>query len=147
MFHKLEKHTARASVLVVSSLWLGLIVTTPLFDWNWGYDFFSVICHQDSERSWHIDGRALAVCIRCTSIYAGFLVAIFVGTKPNKCLLISSIILTALEFLIAQFLIDLAVARSITGLMLGFASAGCVIEAIEQLTTKVKLERSYLEKL
>jgi uncharacterized membrane protein len=37
------------------------------------YRFFHSICHQLGERSFHILGKPLAVCIRCLSIYAGFL--------------------------------------------------------------------------
>ncbi|MFM8392502.1 MAG: DUF2085 domain-containing protein [Acidobacteriota bacterium] len=36
-----------------------------------GYQSFSIICHQIPERSWQIAGFPLAVCSRCTSIYAG----------------------------------------------------------------------------
>jgi uncharacterized membrane protein len=36
------------------------------------YGAFAVFCHQLPERSYFIDGYQLAVCSRCTGIYAGF---------------------------------------------------------------------------
>ncbi len=39
-----------------------------------GYFFFSGICHQIPERSFHLWGEPLAVCARCSGVYAGFLV-------------------------------------------------------------------------
>ena len=37
------------------------------------YQFFHPICHQVEDRSFHILGEPLAVCIRCSSIYFAFL--------------------------------------------------------------------------
>jgi uncharacterized membrane protein len=36
------------------------------------YQAFSYVCHQQSERSFFIAGEPLAVCARCTGLYAGF---------------------------------------------------------------------------
>jgi len=38
-----------------------------------GYFFFSGVCHQLPERSFHLWGEPLAVCARCSGVYAGFL--------------------------------------------------------------------------
>src|SRR5919108_3827467 len=38
------------------------------------YQFFSRICHQADERSFHVFGAKLAVCARCTGVYVGFLI-------------------------------------------------------------------------
>lgn len=42
------------------------------------YQAFGHVCHQIPERSFFLNGHALAVCSRCTGIYAGFLAAIMV---------------------------------------------------------------------
>jgi uncharacterized membrane protein len=49
------------------------------------YAFFSKVCHQFEERSFHIDGYKLAVCIRCAAIYFGFLLSlILLSFTKNK---------------------------------------------------------------
>lgn len=40
------------------------------------YRTFALICHQRSERSFHWHGFPLAVCVRCTGIYAGALLGL-----------------------------------------------------------------------
>jgi uncharacterized membrane protein len=45
----------------------GFIQTSGLI-----YKAFGFLCHQISERSFHLEGHALGVCARCTGIYAGF---------------------------------------------------------------------------
>jgi uncharacterized membrane protein len=42
------------------------------------YQAFSHLCHQLPERSFFIAGHKLAVCARCTGLYAGFAIAVFV---------------------------------------------------------------------
>ena len=65
---------AVVSVLV----WMSMIIGAPLaLAHGYGgfarviYKAFSPLCHQISDRSFHIDGHAFAVCARCTGIYAG----------------------------------------------------------------------------
>src|SRR5687768_10882494 len=36
------------------------------------YQTFSYLCHQLPERSFHLAGHQLAICSRCTGLYAGF---------------------------------------------------------------------------
>lgn len=36
------------------------------------YEVFHRLCHQQSERSFQLDGHPLAVCHRCAGIYLGF---------------------------------------------------------------------------
>ena len=39
------------------------------------YRTFSFVCHQISERSFHLANRPFAVCARCAGLYAGFAIA------------------------------------------------------------------------
>lgn len=72
-------------VLVVG--WCSLILAAPLFQSYSGqtqslatllYRLFSRICHQLPERSFQLNGYPWAVCIRCSSIYGGFLLGLLV---------------------------------------------------------------------
>jgi uncharacterized membrane protein len=58
-------------LLVAPSLLAAAGVDAPVLV-NGVYQFFRPICHQMDERSWHLLGRAAAVCYRCSSIYFGF---------------------------------------------------------------------------
>lgn len=46
------------------------------------YLSFSTICHQDSERSFHLFGNPLAVCHRCSGIYFGLFLTLLL---PPRC--------------------------------------------------------------
>jgi len=54
--------------------WLVLLVAAPVAPTSIAtllYAAGSFICHQRSERSFHIDAAQLPVCARCLGIYAG----------------------------------------------------------------------------
>ncbi len=63
---------------VVIFIWIFSIVFAPIAE-AYGlaqisipiYRFFSFICHQFADRSFHADGHSFAVCARCFGIYAG----------------------------------------------------------------------------
>src|SRR6185295_6345786 len=40
------------------------------------YRAFGVFCHQRPDRSYFIEGHKLAVCSRCTGLYAGFAITL-----------------------------------------------------------------------
>src|SRR5215510_7810628 len=40
------------------------------------YQGFGVFCHQRPDRSFFIEGHKLAVCSRCTGLYAGFAITL-----------------------------------------------------------------------
>lgn len=42
------------------------------------YGVFSHVCHQFADRSFSLGGEPLAVCVRCTAIYFGFLLTLLV---------------------------------------------------------------------
>src|SRR5687768_17707700 len=63
------------SAIVVLAI-VSLIMMAPLTAGshlaNSIYGGFAVVCHQLPERSYFIFGHKLAVCSRCTGLYAGF---------------------------------------------------------------------------
>src|SRR5688572_31637307 len=65
------------STIVVFAI-VSLIAIAPLTAETHGqlatsiYGGFAVVCHQLAERSYFIFGHKLAVCSRCTGLYAGF---------------------------------------------------------------------------
>src|SRR5437660_11107138 len=71
--------------LAIVSLWVFAIVAAPLAKADGLttvsspiYSFFSFLCHQISDRSFHVEGEQFAVCSRCFGVYFG-LVAGFAG--------------------------------------------------------------------
>lgn len=73
------KYPLTIVILAVVS-WCGGIVLAPLVaDTVVGavlYRFYAVVCHQFESRSFFIGGNPVAVCARCTGIYAGFLIGL-----------------------------------------------------------------------
>jgi uncharacterized membrane protein len=74
-----------AAVMAGTLVWLGLIAAAPwllvrgqIAGAALVYAGFSAICHQLPERSFRLWGQPLAVCARCTGIYAGFLAGLLV---------------------------------------------------------------------
>ena len=69
--------------LIASSVvfvWAGVIVAAPLLKAGGIisistplYSFFSILCHQIPDRSFHIAGEPFAVCSRCSGVYFGLL--------------------------------------------------------------------------
>lgn len=95
------------------------------------YLFFSKVCHQNEERSFHLLSHKLGVCSRCVWIYIGF----FLGTsfyplkyKLNNTSLPSlSYLFAASSILLLDVLFDTIgifpntfFSRSVTGFLLGF---------------------------
>jgi uncharacterized membrane protein len=108
-------------------------VAAPIFHLPSLYQLFSMLCHQQPARSWHIHGEPLAVCIRCASLYFGFLAGLLVLRTPNLRWLKLAIAATAVEWALALVVLDLAVLRSVTGLLLGGVAAPFVIAGVEQM--------------
>lgn len=82
--HVSQDGVRRAQVLMwggaaaLMLVWMGMIVLAPWAEAH-GYHAlaatiyraFDPLCHQISERSFHLEGHAFAVCARCTGLYAG----------------------------------------------------------------------------
>lgn len=130
------KENAYTALLAGATLWCLSIVAAPLVGAGPAsavYQFFSLICHQDPGRSWHILGEPLPVCIRCASIYFGFLASLWLGSPANTRWLRISILLMFTEFVIAHLWIDAAVLRSVSGIVVGAAAAPFVRKGIEEI--------------
>jgi hypothetical protein len=122
-----------ALLLAGSTLWCLAILAAPLFGPSWLYEFFSKMCHQDATRSWHLFGHQLPVCIRCASIYFAFTVSLWAGLKPNARWLRASFAIMAAEFILARLVLDAAVLRSLSGILVGLSAAPFVRQGVEEL--------------
>jgi uncharacterized membrane protein len=127
------KNKTVVALLTGSTLWCLAIVAAPLFHLPWLYELFSRICHQDASRSLHLAGEPLAVCIRCTSIYFAATAAIWLGLKSSVRWLRVSIVLMLCEFVFARLVLDSAVLRSMTGILIGLSAAPFVRQALEEI--------------
>jgi uncharacterized membrane protein len=125
------------ALLAAATLWCISIVAAPLLGLSWVYSLFSRICHQDPSRSWHLAGEPLAVCIRCTSVYFGFTVSLWLGVKANVRWLRLSILLMVCEFVVARLILDTEFLRSVSGVLVGLSAAPFVKEAIEEIRETV----------
>lgn len=143
-----------AIVLLGTCAWCALILLAPLLaasssPWaEYLYRFFRPICHQRAERSFFLFSEQLAVCVRCSSVYAGFLLGLIIypwlrrldcPRIPSRWLLLVVFVPVALE--VATEWIGLyqstVVTRSLTGGALGailsFFILPTVLEAVHQL--------------
>jgi uncharacterized membrane protein len=125
------------TVLVIgATLWCLAIIGAPLLHWTPLYLFFSTICHQLPDRSWHIHGEPLALCIRCTSISFGFLAGLLAFTHPNVSWFRWALAITVGQWLLAMTLIDSEVLRALSGLLLGATAAPIIRLGIGQMITE-----------
>jgi uncharacterized membrane protein len=112
------------------------------------YSFYSHVCHQLNSRSFHIADEKLGVCIRCTSLYFGFLVgliciAIFKKVQshriPQKRFLLLCILLLLFDvgFRVTGIFAGNEWTRIVSGVLFGICAAWYIlpllIEAITQL--------------
>src|SRR5438552_1508774 len=122
-----------AALLAGSTLWCLCIISAPLLGLSWVYEFFSRICHQDPARSWRIFGEALPVCIRCASIYFAFTVSLWLGLRTNVRWLRIAVVIMLCEFVIARLVIDSALLRSVSGVLVGLSAAPFVAQGVEEI--------------
>lgn len=137
-------------------IWCFLIVLAPLlaakghtFTSGLVYFGFSKVCHQMASRSFFLFGHQLAVCSRCTGIYAGFLISslaffpIYFILKKEKITRISAgFFWTALVFLTADFLSGYTalnntfLSRFLSGFFIGIIAVFFVLPPIMQIGEK-----------
>jgi len=111
------------------------------------YRGFSKVCHQIPERSFFIAGHPLAVCARCTGLYAGFtatlLVYPLVGSlkrtiaPARKWLLLATLPL-AIDFSLTFFGIweNTHSSRLLTGALLGSVAVFYVMPGVSDLALR-----------
>lgn len=151
---------AYTAVLFLSLLWCSLFISVPFLAEGSPASrkisviitlFFSPVCHQAPDRSFHLWCHPMAVCARCTGIYVGFLVGILIhplfrrwqrGVPPPRWVLGVGILPTGMEILlsrvgVAQFNLFF---RSVTGLILGTVVAFYVIPAVFDLVKSRQME-------
>jgi len=132
----------RIALISGATLWCLAIVAAPVLQSAPIYLFFSQICHQLSSRSWHIHDAPLAVCIRCTSIYFGFLTGLIGLSKPRPRWLVAAGVLTLGQWLLSVTLIDIEWLRAVTGALLGASAAPIVARGVTELFIDISQRRA-----
>lgn len=137
-----------AGVLVLVGGWLSAILAAPNLmcsGYEWCalilYRAFALICHQQRERSFHWCGWPLAVCVRCTGIYAGAMLGLLiypwwgrldVVRLPAKRYLLFALALLTLDWGlgVAGLFVHNTASRLVTGLIAGTVAAFYVLPGL-----------------
>ena len=116
------------------------------------YRFFSFICHQIPERSFHLGAEQFGVCSRCFGVYFGIFLGFAVyplwrGIDEVEPLarfwLFLSLIPIAVDWSLTMFGIweNTQLSRFITGLILGFSCATFIVPALVEITRNLTFRR------
>jgi uncharacterized membrane protein len=132
-------------------LWCGAFTLAPVFGSGnpVGHGlrfFFSPICHQLSERSFHLFSEPMAVCSRCAGIYYGFMITLLAYPRIRSLCgrnmhSVKILIWAALPMLIDVALSHLGilsknVLHALTGGILGSASTCFILPALLEWIVK-----------
>ena len=119
------------------------------------YRAFGTLCHQIPERSYFIEGHKLAVCARCTGIYAGFAFTLLfypllrslrnTATPPRSLLILAALPL-AIDFSLTFFGVweNTHTSRLLTGLLLGSVAVFYVMPGVIDLSLRSLTKRSHV---
>lgn len=137
--------------LFFTALWVFLIMLAPVAE-NAGwqavsssiYSFFSYLCHQLSERSFHLGAHPFAVCSRCLGVYfglfGGFLIYPFFKRiediePPRRMWLFLALIPMGIDWSLGVFGIweNTHFSRFATGIVLGVVCALFIVPALIEL--------------
>ena len=111
------------------------------------YRGFGVFCHQRPDRSYFIEGHKLAVCSRCTGLYAGFAFTLLiypllrslrsVAMPPRKVLFLAAVPLL-IDFSLTFFGVweNTHTSRLLTGALLGSVAVFYVMPGIADLSLR-----------
>lgn len=129
---QMERVKRNAVIAVgLSSLAVLILAVTPVFGWAFPHAALATVCHQDPGRCLTIAGFPMALCARCTAIFAGLFMgsALILVSAPTRRLalrlLFFAVCLTALDVL-AEWLglyANAVMVRLVTGWLLGSAIA------------------------
>lgn len=132
--------------------WCSLILLAPLSCAASGepsvvggmvYRALHLVCHQIPERSLHLLGWPLAVCVRCSAIYFGFLAGVLLyplfrridrPTLPGRNLLLVAALPLLVDGLDIGFLLyDVTnTTRAVTGALFGLVLPFIIIPAAQE---------------
>ncbi len=146
-------------IAAVTLLWVGLILSAPLAAASRHetlafivYHGLSGICHQMPERAFWVAGHPLAVCARCTGIYAGFtlaallypLVARRLRGTPRRGWIILALAPTTIDFTlgITGLWANTHLSRALTGAWLGAWLAFYVVPGILEIWQQRRQRRN-----
>ncbi len=136
---------------LVVGLWVFLILLAPFaaaHDWTNVsapiYKFFSYLCHQMGERSFHVEDHSYAVCARCFGVYFGLLAGFLIYPLMRRVEVIEpfarfwlflAMIPIAVDWLLGIFGIweNTHLSRFVTGTILGFACAVFIVPALVEI--------------
>ena len=111
------------------------------------YRAFGILCHQRPDRSYFIEGHKLAVCSRCTGLYAGFAFTLLLyplvrslrttTTPPRSWLLLAAVPL-GIDFSLTFFGIweNTHTSRLLTGALLGSVAVFYVVPGLMDLSLR-----------
>ena len=137
--------------------WLLLILVPPIAKANGYtnfstplYSFFSFICHQMPDRSFHIEGEKFGVCSRCFGVYFGLVTGFLVyplwrridSIEPiSRIWLFLSLVPITIDWSLGFFGVwaNTFTSRFITGLILGSACATFIVPAIVEIARNLTL--------
>lgn len=111
------------------------------------YGAFAVLCHQLPERSYFIAGHKLAVCSRCTGLYAGFVFTMLIYPLvrplrsvvwPRREWLILAAVPMAIDFSLTFFGVweNTHTSRLLTGILLGSVAVFYVMPGLAELSLR-----------
>ena len=116
------------------------------------YTLFSYMCHQISDRSFHIEGEQFGVCSRCFGVYfgllAGFLIYPFWRTLDEiepipRIWLFLSLVPIGVDWSLGVFGIweNTHFSRLVTGIILGVACSTFIMPALVEIARNITLNR------
>ena len=140
---------------VISGLFFGLIVMSVVAAFTGSEvlsGIFKTVCHQFDYRCYHIDGVAMAVCVRCVWIYFGLAVGhtLFIYWKP-KIKRITSALIGVLALMLFDVVLELLgvyhnwfLSRAVTGFLVGLTVSHFTLLGLQGLYLEFKNSKTYV---